>query len=127
VVSSAVAAHHSECNRSGGIAVVVKCYPECRGSALVQVKIIILTTFDLDKYIFEVIRVGASGFLVKDTEPVDLDPRDSSGYPGRCAAVPWRDTADDRRVRDLGEKNGVWPDRIIYSVWSSFPFRDTPL
>lgn len=39
---------------------------------LAQVKIIILTTFDLDEYIFEAIRVGASGFLVKDTEPVDL-------------------------------------------------------
>lgn len=39
---------------------------------LARVKIIILTTFDLDEYIFEAIRVGASGFLVKDTEPVDL-------------------------------------------------------
>ena len=39
---------------------------------LAHVKIIILTTFDLDEYIFESIRVGASGFLVKDTEPVDL-------------------------------------------------------
>jgi DNA-binding NarL/FixJ family response regulator len=39
---------------------------------LAAVKIIILTTFDLDEYIFEAIRVGASGFLVKDTEPVDL-------------------------------------------------------
>ena len=39
---------------------------------LAQVKIIILTTFDLDEYIFDAIRVGASGFLVKDTEPVDL-------------------------------------------------------
>ncbi len=39
---------------------------------LAQVKIILLTTFDLDEYIFEAIRVGASGFLVKDTEPVDL-------------------------------------------------------
>jgi DNA-binding NarL/FixJ family response regulator len=39
---------------------------------LAGVKIIILTTFDLDEYIFEAIRVGASGFLVKDTEPVDL-------------------------------------------------------
>jgi DNA-binding NarL/FixJ family response regulator len=39
---------------------------------LAQVRIIILTTFDLDEYIFESIRVGASGFLVKDTEPADL-------------------------------------------------------
>lgn len=37
-----------------------------------QVKIIILTTFDLDEYVFEALRAGASGFLVKDTEPVDL-------------------------------------------------------
>lgn len=39
---------------------------------LAQVKIIILTTFDLDEYIFEALRAGASGFLVKDTEPIDL-------------------------------------------------------
>jgi DNA-binding NarL/FixJ family response regulator len=39
---------------------------------LAGVKIIILTTFDLDEYIFEALRVGASGFLVKDTEPIDL-------------------------------------------------------
>jgi DNA-binding NarL/FixJ family response regulator len=39
---------------------------------LAHVKIIILTTFDLDEYIFEALRVGASGFLVKDIEPIDL-------------------------------------------------------
>jgi DNA-binding NarL/FixJ family response regulator len=37
-----------------------------------HVRIIILTTFELDEYVFEALRVGASGFLVKDTEPVDL-------------------------------------------------------
>jgi len=36
------------------------------------VRIIILTTFDLDEYVFDAIRAGASGFLVKDTEPVEL-------------------------------------------------------
>jgi DNA-binding NarL/FixJ family response regulator len=35
-------------------------------------KIVILTTFALDEYVFEAIRCGASGFLVKDTRPVDL-------------------------------------------------------
>lgn len=39
---------------------------------LSHTRIIILTTFDLDEYVFEALRVGASGFLVKDTEPVDL-------------------------------------------------------
>jgi DNA-binding NarL/FixJ family response regulator len=37
-----------------------------------SVRIIILTTFALDEYIFEAVRHGASGFLVKDTEPVEL-------------------------------------------------------
>ncbi|AEW93167.1 MULTISPECIES: response regulator [Streptomycetaceae] len=36
------------------------------------VKVVILTTFELDEYVFEAIRSGASGFLVKDTEPEEL-------------------------------------------------------
>ena len=39
---------------------------------LERVRIVILTTFQLDEYLFEALRYGASGFLVKDTEPVDL-------------------------------------------------------
>jgi DNA-binding NarL/FixJ family response regulator len=39
---------------------------------LEDVKVVILTTFDLDEYVFEAIRAGANGFLVKDTEPVEL-------------------------------------------------------
>jgi DNA-binding NarL/FixJ family response regulator len=39
---------------------------------LAGVHIVILTTFDLDEYVFEAISAGASGFLVKDTEPVEL-------------------------------------------------------
>ncbi|ASN51371.1 response regulator transcription factor [Sinomonas sp. R1AF57] len=35
-------------------------------------KVIILTTFELDEYVTGAIRAGASGFLVKDTEPEDL-------------------------------------------------------
>ena len=31
-----------------------------------------LTTFDLDEHVFEALGAGASGFLVKDTEPVEL-------------------------------------------------------
>ena len=40
--------------------------------ALADVRVLILTTFETDEYIFEAIRLGASGFLVKDTEPADL-------------------------------------------------------
>ncbi|MCK9870463.1 response regulator transcription factor [Nocardiopsis dassonvillei] len=40
--------------------------------ALEATRVVILTTFGLDEYIFEALRAGASGFLVKDTEPGDL-------------------------------------------------------
>jgi DNA-binding NarL/FixJ family response regulator len=39
---------------------------------LTDVRILILTTFELDEYLFAALRFGASGFLVKDTEPGDL-------------------------------------------------------
>ena len=39
---------------------------------LVSTRVVVLTTFDLDEYVFEAIRAGASGFLVKDTEPTEL-------------------------------------------------------
>ncbi|MDO8963823.1 MAG: response regulator transcription factor [Coriobacteriia bacterium] len=35
-------------------------------------RVIILTTFDIDEYVFEALRSGASGFLLKDTEPAEL-------------------------------------------------------
>ena len=39
---------------------------------LANTKVLILTTFDLDEYVFEALRAGASGFLLKDTLPDDL-------------------------------------------------------
>jgi DNA-binding NarL/FixJ family response regulator len=39
---------------------------------LATTKVIILTTFDLDEYVFDSLRAGASGFLLKDTDPQDL-------------------------------------------------------
>ena len=41
-------------------------------SSIEGVRVVILTTFDLDEYVFEAVRIGASGFLVKDTEPAEL-------------------------------------------------------
>jgi DNA-binding NarL/FixJ family response regulator len=35
-------------------------------------RVLILTTFDLDEYVFAALRAGASGFLLKDTRPADL-------------------------------------------------------
>src|SRR5215213_11302355 len=40
--------------------------------ALARVRVIMLTTFELDEYVFEALEAGAAGFLIKDTEPADM-------------------------------------------------------
>jgi DNA-binding NarL/FixJ family response regulator len=40
--------------------------------ALAAVKVVMLTTFELDEYVFEALTAGASGFLLKDAGPEDL-------------------------------------------------------
>ena len=39
---------------------------------LAGVRVLVLATFDLDEYVYEALRAGASGFLLKDTPPADL-------------------------------------------------------
>jgi len=41
-------------------------------AALPDVRVVVLTTFSLDEYVFDALRAGASGFLLKDTDPAEL-------------------------------------------------------
>jgi len=41
-------------------------------SALADTRVVVLTTFELDEYVFGALRAGASGFLLKDIDPPDL-------------------------------------------------------
>ena len=44
----------------------------CGDPRTAGVRVLILTTFDLDEYVYAALRAGASGFLLKDTPPADL-------------------------------------------------------
>ena len=40
--------------------------------ALAAVRVVVLTTFEIDEYVFEALAAGASGFVLKDAEPIEL-------------------------------------------------------
>jgi DNA-binding NarL/FixJ family response regulator len=44
----------------------------CTDPRLTRTRVLVLTTFDLDEYVYAALRAGASGFLLKDTRPVEL-------------------------------------------------------
>ncbi|WP_108718038.1 response regulator transcription factor [Miniimonas sp. S16] len=66
-------------------------------TALPEVRVLILTTFDLDEYAFAGLRAGASGFLLKDTQPDELVAAIRSVASGDAVVSP-RVT---RRMLDL--------------------------
>jgi DNA-binding NarL/FixJ family response regulator len=44
----------------------------CSDPHLEATRVLMLTTFDLDEYVYDALRAGASGFLLKETRPLDL-------------------------------------------------------
>ena len=56
--------------------------------ALAGVRVLVLTTFELDEYVFEAVRLGASGFLVKHTQPADLVRAVREAYAGEALLSP---------------------------------------
>ena len=79
--------------------------------SLASVKVVVLTTFDLDEYVFEAIRSGATGFLLKDSEPTDSCVRCASPNR-RSAGVAERDAPPDRGVRRPPEHRTVDADAL---------------
>ena len=61
-------------------------------------RVLILTTFDLDEYVYEALRAGASGFVLKDEPPEQLLAAIRTVAAGRGASLPRRHEARDRAV-----------------------------
>jgi DNA-binding NarL/FixJ family response regulator len=75
---------------------------------LAATKVVVLTTFELDEYVFGALRAGAAGFLLKDVEPVALIEAVRLVHDGQAllapqvVAVPAAPTPPDRtRLADL--------------------------
>ncbi|HEY8458223.1 MAG TPA: response regulator transcription factor [Actinopolymorphaceae bacterium] len=51
-------------------------------------KVVVLTTFDLDEYVFAAVKAGASGFLLKDAPPSDLLSGIRAVYSGDAVVAP---------------------------------------
>ena len=68
------------------------------------VRVLILTTFESDEYVFEALRVGASGFLVKDSKPTDILGAVRVLASGESLLSP-------SVTRRLIEEYAAWPER----------------
>ncbi|OEU85090.1 response regulator transcription factor [Streptomyces oceani] len=70
-------------------------------SRLGQVHVLILTTFDVDEYVYGALRAGASGFLLKDTDPTELLHGVRVAARGDALIAP---TVTRRLIADFAER-----------------------
>lgn len=78
-----------------------------------HLKIIVLTTFDLDEYVMAAIRAGASGFLLKDAPPEELLTAIRTVYSGDAVIAP---SATKRLLSHLATA----PEPTLSGVGSGF-------
>ena len=72
-------------------------------------RVLVLTTFDLDEYVFAALRAGASGFLLKDAPADQLLDRDPGRRRRRRPDRTVGDPTADRRVRQPADRRPTGP------------------
>ncbi|HEX3827833.1 MAG TPA: response regulator transcription factor [Sporichthyaceae bacterium] len=78
----------------------------CADPALAATRVLMLTTFDLDEYVHDALRAGASGFLLKDTRPRDLLHAIEVVAAGQAMLAP---TATLRLIREFTARRAHTP------------------
>jgi DNA-binding NarL/FixJ family response regulator len=67
-------------------------------------RVLILTTFDLDEYVYDALRAGASGFLLKDTPPAQLAASIRTLDEGASLLAP---SVTRRLIEEFGSRRGL--------------------
>ena len=80
--------------------------------ALAGTAVLVLTTFDLDEYVYAAIRAGASGFLLKDVQPADLVAAIRVVAAGNSLFAP----AATQRLLERFAGSGPAPSRTLDSL-----------
>ena len=75
---------------------------------LERVRVLILSTFESDEYVFDTLRGGASGFLAKDSDPADVLTAVRAVAAGNAQLSP-------SVTRRLVEELVAWPERRLSS------------
>ncbi|HEX2272327.1 MAG TPA: response regulator transcription factor [Acidimicrobiales bacterium] len=86
-----------------------------RDPDLKDVKVVVLTTYEVDEYVFQALRAGASGFLTKDVEPEDLRAGVRTVAEGNALLTP---SVTRRVVNAFAATPHAAPDRARLDVLS---------
>jgi DNA-binding NarL/FixJ family response regulator len=76
-------------------------------------KVLILTTFDLDAYVYAALRAGASGFLLKDTPPMELLAAIRTIAKGEALLAP---SVTRRLIEEFGKRPEKTPTKALDGV-----------
>lgn len=88
--------------------------------ALTAVRVLVLTTFDTDEHVFDALRAGAAGFLLKDARPEELRAAVRTVADGGALLAP----AVTRRVVSAAVAGGATPDPDDHPASASLTDRE---
>jgi DNA-binding NarL/FixJ family response regulator len=86
-------------------------------------RVVVLTTFDLDEYVFAAVRAGASGFLLKDAQPTELLSGIRAVYSGDAVVAP---SATRRLLARFASHlpDGTTTDSDTHTAWRALTDRE---